>query len=61
MTLKMVSTAVDLFDKENRIITIIKGKYGLKTKSDAINFIIKKFAEEHLEEVILPELEDQKA
>ena len=39
--IKIVQASVDLEDRENRVVTIVKGKYGLRNKSDAITFIIK--------------------
>lgn len=51
----MVQAIVNMGDYEDRVLTIIKGKYGLKNKSDAINFVIKKFEEELLEPHLRPE------
>ena len=39
----------NLGEYEDRILSIVKGKWGLKNKSDAVNFIIDKFEEEFLE------------
>ena len=41
----MVQSIVNLGEREDRILTIVKGKYGLKNKSQAINFVIEKFEE----------------
>jgi len=46
---------VNLGEHEDRILTIVKGKYGLKNKSDAVNLIIEKFGEEMLEPELRPE------
>ncbi|MBN2459627.1 DUF2683 family protein [Candidatus Woesearchaeota archaeon] len=51
----MVQAMVNLGDREDRLLTIIKGKFGLKTKSDAMNFVIGKFEEELLEPELRPE------
>ncbi|MFT4308865.1 MAG: DUF2683 family protein [Candidatus Woesearchaeota archaeon] len=51
----VVQAIVDLGDREDRILTIVKGKYGLKTKSDAMNFVISKYEEEILEPELRPE------
>lgn len=51
----MVQTLVKLDEYEDRVLTIIKGKYGLKNKSDAIKFVIDKFEEELLEPELKPE------
>lgn len=50
----MVQTIVKLGEHEDRLLTIIKGKYGLKNKSDAVNFLIGRF-EESLEPELRPE------
>ncbi|MCK5283248.1 MAG: DUF2683 family protein [Nanoarchaeota archaeon] len=51
----MVQAIVNLGDREDRVLTIVKGKYGLKNKSDAVNFVINKFEEELLEPQLRPE------
>jgi hypothetical protein len=51
----MVQAIVDLGDNENRILTIVKGKFGLKNKSEAMNLVIDKFCEDHLEPRLRPE------
>jgi len=52
---KMTQAIVDLGEYEDRVLTIVKGKYGLKNKSDAVNFVINKFEEEFLEPELKPE------
>ena len=51
----MVKAMITLGEKQDRILTIVKGKYGLKTKSEAINLVIDKFEEEILEPPLRPE------
>lgn len=51
----MVQAMVSLGEHEDRVLTIIKGKYGLKNKSDAVNFVIEKFEQEFLEPELRPE------
>ncbi len=51
----MVQALVSLGEREDRILTIVKGKYGLKTKSDAVKVIIDIFEEECLEPELRPE------
>jgi len=51
----MVQTLVNLDEHEDRVLTVIKGKYGLKNKSKAIKFVIGKFEEELLEPELRPE------
>jgi len=51
----MVQAIVNLGEYEDRILTIVKGKFGLKNKSEAINFVIDKFEEDLLEPELKPE------
>ena len=48
----MVQAIVDISERTNRVINIIKAKYDLKDKSEAID----KMAEEYELEVVEPEL-----
>ena len=51
----MVQAIVNVGNREDRVLTIVKGKYGLRNKSDAVNFVINKFEEELLEPQLRPE------
>ena len=51
----MVQAIISLGEFEDRVLTIIKGKFGLKNKSEAVNFVIDKFQEEFLEPELKPE------
>ena len=51
----MVQAIVDLGEYEDRVLTIVKGKFGLKNKSEAVNLIIDKFEEQILEPELRPE------
>ncbi|MCX6710555.1 MAG: DUF2683 family protein [Candidatus Woesearchaeota archaeon] len=51
----MVQAIVNLGEREDRLLTIVKGKFGLKNKSDAVNFVIGKYEEELLEPELRPE------
>lgn len=51
----MVQAIVNFGNHEDRILTIVKGKYGFKNKSDAVNFVINKYEEELLEPHLKPE------
>lgn len=51
----MAQTLVRLGDHENRVLNVVKEKYGLKNKSDAVNFVIDRFEEELLEPALRPE------
>jgi hypothetical protein len=51
----MVQAIVNLGEREDRVLTIIRGKYGLKNKSDAMNFVIGRFEDDLLEPELRPE------
>ena len=50
----MVKATIDLPERENRILNIVKGKYGFKNKDQALVFIIQEY-EQNLEPEIRPE------
>jgi len=56
---KMVQAIVSLGEHEDRLLTIVKGKFGLKNKSDAVNFVIDRYGEELLEPELRPEYKDE--
>ena len=51
----MVKAIVNISDENNQIINIIKAKYNLKDKSEAINKIIEEYAEILLEPELKPD------
>lgn len=51
----MVQAIINLGEYEDRVITIIKGKFGLKNKSEAVNFIINWYGDKYLELKLRPE------
>ena len=51
----MVKALVNLTEYENRIINIVKAKYGFRTKTEAIKWIIREYEEEFLEPELRPE------
>jgi len=55
----MVQAIIDLGEHENRLLTIIRGKFGLKNKSEAVNFVIDKYGEEILEPELRPEYKEE--
>lgn len=55
----MVQAIVNLGEHEDRILTIIKGKFGLKNKSDAVNLVIDRFEEQLLEPQLRPEYKEK--
>ena len=52
----MVKSIIDLNERENRIVNIVKAKYGLKDKSQALSLILKRYEECELEPQLRPEL-----
>ena len=51
----MTQAVVNLEEYADRIVNIIKGKYGLKNKSEAVNYIIDKYGDNMLEPELKPE------
>jgi len=51
----MVQAVISLTDYENRILNIVKGKYGLRNKSEAVEHIIRSYEEDMLEPELRPE------
>ncbi len=51
----MVQAVIEFGEQEERIINIVKGNLGLKNKSEAVNFVIKKYEEEIMEPELRPE------
>ena len=48
----MVQAVINISDRTNRVLNMVKAKYGLRTKSEAID----RMATEYEEEVLEPEL-----
>ena len=51
----MVKSVINLTERESRIINIVKAKYGLKDKSQALSIILKRYEECELEPQLRPE------
>ena len=51
----MVKNVINLDERESRIINIVKAKYGLKDRSQALSVIIKRYEECELEPQLRPE------
>ncbi len=51
----MVKSVINLSEQENRIVNVVKAKYGLKDKSQAISLILKRYEECALEPQFRPE------
>ncbi|MDD5181847.1 MAG: DUF2683 family protein [Candidatus Nanoarchaeia archaeon] len=57
----MVQAIVSLGENEARVLNIIKGKFGLKNKSEAVNLVIEKYEENFLEPELKPEYTEKLA
>ncbi|MFH1664313.1 MAG: DUF2683 family protein [archaeon] len=55
----MVQSIIKLKERQDRVLTIVKGKYGLKNKSEAVNLIVEKFEEAFLEPELKPEYKEE--
>lgn len=51
----MVQAVINIKDYTNRILNIVKAKYGLKDKSQAIDLIVSKYESSFLEPELRPE------
>ena len=51
----MVQAMIQISDQANQILNIVKARYGLKDKSDAIEKVVIKFGEDFLEPQLRPE------
>lgn len=51
----MVQAIINIEDQTNRILNIIKAKFGLKDKSEAINMMAKQYEKSILEPELKPE------
>jgi hypothetical protein len=51
----MVKAIIDISDHSNHVLKIVKAKYGLNDKSEAIDFITTRYEEEIMEPELRPE------
>ncbi len=51
----MVQALVEIDENTNRVLNVVKAKYGLKDKGKAIAFVVEKFIEEEDEPELRPE------
>ena len=51
----MVQAMININENVNRVLNIIKAKYGLKDKSEAINLVVNEYEENFLEPELRPE------
>jgi len=45
----MVKNIINISEREDRIVNIVKAKFGMKNKNQAIGLIIQKYAQSFLE------------
>ncbi len=55
----MTKAVVDFGERQDRVLTIVKGKYGLGNKSEAANLVVSKFEEVFLEPELRPEYKEE--
>jgi len=51
----MVQNIIDIGEREDRILNIVKAKFGLKNKSEAVALITQTYEESFLEPELRPE------
>ncbi len=51
----MVQAVINIDERINRVLNIVKAKYGLKDKSQAITLIVSEYEENFLEPELRPE------
>jgi len=51
----MVQAIINIEDETNRVLNIVKAKFGLKDKSEAINMMAEQYEQEILEPQLRPE------
>lgn len=55
MDANMVKTMINLAEHEDRVLNIVKAKFGLKNKSEAVSLMVREYEAEHLEPELRPE------
>ncbi len=51
----MVQAVIDIPKKVNMVLNVVKAKYGLKDKSQAIELVVNEYEQEFLEPELRPE------
>ena len=51
----MVRALIELDENLNRVLNLIKAKYGFKDKSEAISFVVSKYIDDEAEPDLRPE------
>lgn len=55
MVTNVIQALIHLDERSNRVLNIVKARYGLKDKSQAVQLVVQAYEEEHLEENFRPE------
>jgi hypothetical protein len=55
----MVQAVINIDENTNRVLNIVKAKFGLKDKSQAINVVVNEYEENFLEPQLRPEYKDK--
>ncbi len=53
--MKMVQNIIEIGEREDRVLNIVKAKFGLRNKSEAVAFIAQTYEESFLEPELRPE------
>ncbi|MBS3162864.1 DUF2683 family protein [Candidatus Woesearchaeota archaeon] len=53
--MKTIQSLIEINEHQDRVLNIVKAKYGLKNKSEAVEFITKTYEESFLEPELRPE------
>ena len=57
----MVQAVINIEENTNRVLNIVKAKFGLKDKSQAINLVVHEYEESFLEPELRPEYKNKLA
>lgn len=57
----MVQAMINITKHANQVLNIVKAKYGLKDKSEAINVVVAEYEEHFLEPQLRPEYKEKLA
>ena len=55
----MVQAMININEHANRVLSVVKAKYGLKDKSQAIELVVENFEETELEPELRPEYSEK--
>jgi hypothetical protein len=56
----MVKNIINISERESRILNLVKAKFGMKNKNQALGLIIQTYADNFLEKSLLPPEEKAK-